>query len=229
MGVTLSGGATGASVSAVRARASVAATGFNVVTSADIPVADVAYILLAVGASLDTSGRYKYIPDIVVVSDAVQKLVQKTVRDSVFTSDFVALATTLGISDSVSFTEAFVAILTYVRSFSDSVSLSDQTTVSFSKSLADSAALTDALQYTFSKFLSDGVAINDSFAATDGLLYTFAKYTSNVVFAQDAAVLYPSKVISDMISVQDAGSLRSQGYCDFSYFAEDYVGASRTF
>lgn len=229
MGAKLSGGTSTASVSAVRARASVTATGFNVVTSEAIPVANVAYILLAVGASLDTSGRYKYIPDIVVVSDAVQKLVQKTVRDSVFTSDFTTLATTLGISDSISFTEAFVAVLTYVRSFSDSVSLSDQTTVSFSKSLTDSQTLTDALRYTFSKYLADGVAINDSFAATDGLLYTFAKYTSNVVFAQDAAVLYPSKVISDMISVQDAGSLRSQGYCDFSYFAEDYVGASRTF
>lgn len=27
----------------------------------------------------------------------------------------------------------------------------------------------------------------------------------------------------------DGGSIRSQGYCDFSYFAEDFVGASRTF
>lgn len=229
MGVTLSGGATGASVSAVRARASVAVTGFNVVTSAATPVADVAYILLAVGASLDTSGRFKFLPDLVVVTDAVQKLVQKTVLDSVFVPDSVALATTLGISDSISFTEVFLATLIYVRNFTDTASVSDQTTVSFSKSLADSAALTDALQYTFSKFLSDGVAINDSFAATDGLLYSFSKYISNVVFVQDSTVLFPSKVISDMIQVQDAGSLRSQGYCDFSYFAEDYVGASRTF
>ena len=33
----------------------------------------------------------------------------------------------------------------------------------------------------------------------------------------------------DTIPITDAGSLRSQGYCDFTYFQEDYVGASRTF
>ena len=30
-------------------------------------------------------------------------------------------------------------------------------------------------------------------------------------------------------SSTDAGSLRNQGYADFTFFAEDYVGASRTF
>jgi len=229
MGVTLSGGASTASVSVVRARASVTATGFNVATSAAIPAADVAYILLAVGASLDTSGRYKYIPDIVVVSDAVQKLVQKAVQDGVSITEQIALDTTVSFTDSVSFTEVFVATLTYIRSFSDAISTSDQTTIAFSKPLTDSATPTDALQYVITKYLADGVAINDSFAATDGLLYAFSKFTSNVVFAQDSIVLFPNKVFSDMILAQDAGSLRSQGYCDFSYFAEDYVGESRTF
>ena len=35
--------------------------------------------------------------------------------------------------------------------------------------------------------------------------------------------------LSDTTSIADAGSLISQGYCDFSYFADDYVGTSRTF
>jgi len=33
----------------------------------------------------------------------------------------------------------------------------------------------------------------------------------------------------DEASLTDAGSYRSQNYCDFAYFAEDYVGASGTF
>jgi hypothetical protein len=229
MGAKLSGGTSTASVSAVRARASVTATGLNAISSAATPAADVAYILLTVGASLDTSGRYKYLPEIVVISDAVQKLVEKATQDSVSVTDAVTLSTTLGLADSISFTETFLATLVFIRNLADSVAVSDQTTLDPEKRLTETVALTETLQYAFNKYLADGVAIGDSFEAADGLLYAFSKYVSNVVFVQDSAVLYPSKVFSDMISVQDAGSLRSQGYCDFSYFAEDYVGASRTF
>lgn len=45
----------------------------------------------------------------------------------------------------------------------------------------------------------------------------------------DAQVVQFTKVSSDSGVTADSGSLRSQGYCDFTYFAEDYVGASRTF
>lgn len=229
MGAKLSGGTSTASVSVVRARASVTATGLNAASTAATPAADVAYILLTFDAALDTSGRYKYLPEIVVVSDAVQKLVQKATQDSVSMTDAVALSTTLGLTDSVSLTETFLATLVFIRDFADSVAVTDQTTFGLEKQLAETVSLAETLQYTFDKYLSDGVAIGDSFEATDGLLYAFSKYVSNVVFVQDSVALYPSKVFSDMIPVQDAGSLRSQGYCDFSYFAEDYVGASRTF
>ena len=33
----------------------------------------------------------------------------------------------------------------------------------------------------------------------------------------------------DDASISDSGSLHSQGYCDVTYFLEDYVGISRTF
>jgi len=38
-----------------------------------------------------------------------------------------------------------------------------------------------------------------------------------------------ARAFTETTSATDAGSLRSQGYADFTYFAEDYVGASRTF
>lgn len=229
MAAKLSANTTAASVSVVRARASISVAGLSAVSSAITPAADVAYVLLTLDAVADTSGRFKYLPELVVVSDELQKLVQKAAQDSVSLSDVVTLSTTLGVSDSISFSEAFLATLVYVRDFVDSVAAADQHTLAVDKMLADTVSLTEALQYAFVKFLADGVSMNDSFAATDGLLYAFSKYTSNIVFVQDTATLYPSKVFSDMISAQDAGSLRSQGYCDFSYFAEDYVGASRTF
>jgi hypothetical protein len=47
--------------------------------------------------------------------------------------------------------------------------------------------------------------------------------------AVDATSLSPEKAIADMIELADAGSLVAQNYCDITYFAEDYVGESRTF
>ena len=52
---------------------------------------------------------------------------------------------------------------------------------------------------------------SDSSGVTDGDVLSFGKRPSNT------------------IPITDAGSLRSQGYCDFTYFEGDYVGASRTF
>jgi len=38
-----------------------------------------------------------------------------------------------------------------------------------------------------------------------------------------------TKILGDSSALSDSGSIRSQGYCAFDYFAEDYVGDIRTF
>jgi hypothetical protein len=294
---------TSASISKVRPRVSVSVVDPVVGTQVSIAAADVAYILMRPSAFLDTTGRFRYIPELVVVSDAVSLLVEKSLASEFsIDTDEVTLATDKGLFDSITFTEVFVATLVFIRNFTDSVAVPDVRTMAFAKALTDSFSFTDAASRVFTKSLSSGVAMNDSFDAGDGAVYSFTKGVSNVVFAQDAVAkgqhkvlsdsqgltdaqafefakalasaaviadaavrdvsklltdgvapsdalaflidklvdpdsvsiadataLSPQKAISDMIEPVDAGSLVSQSYCDITYFAEDYVGESRTF
>jgi hypothetical protein len=55
------------------------------------------------------------------------------------------------------------------------------------------------------------------------------KFTADIVSVTDSIVVSLGKIISDSLSVADSGTLVSQGYCDLTYFAEDYVGTYITF
>jgi len=87
----------------------------------------------------------------------------------------------------------------------------------------------DDVALAVSKSFTDIAAMNDSFDLGDGVVFTFTKSVTNIVSVQDSKILALSKGVSDMIEASDAGSLVSQNYCEFNYFAEDYVGESRTF
>lgn len=211
-------------------RASVSVIDPVVGVQASVAASEVAYILLSAGVRLDTSGRFRFIPELVIVSEAVSLAVSKTFTDNVGAdTDQVTIDTLKGLSDSVSFTEVFVATLVFLRDFSDTVDVPDAVALSFVRPLADDFATQDADARSFSKFLASGFAMNDSFDAGDGSTFAFSKGVTNVVFAPDVMTLSSTKGISDMIEPVDAGSLLSQGYCDLTYFAEDYVGESRTF
>ena len=89
--------------------------------------------------------------------------------------------------------------------FFETLGLSDVQVKSISKSLSDSQAVTDLSAQSVGKTLSDSSGTADSAALDIG------------------------SAVSDTIGSNDTGSIRSQGYCAFDYFLEDYVGASRTF
>lgn len=93
------------------------------------------------------------------------------------------------------------------RYITDAVSVSDQITKLFGKGFSDSVSISDVITKEAGKALTDSVSTSDSFFRT---------------------VDY-SRSFSDSVGTSSSGSLRSQGYCDFTYFAEDYVGYSRTF
>ena len=211
-------------------RASVSAVHPIAGVQASVAAADVAYVLLTVNANLDTTGRFRYIPEIVVVSDAVALAVAKALSSpAVLTSDEAVLETIKGLSETVSLSEAFIITLVFLRDFADSATVTDLAALELSRPLADGASVSDVSTRLLTKVLASGVAMNDSFETGDGLLYSFAKGINNVVFAADTATLSHSKGVSDMITPADAGLLVSQSYCDLTYFAEDYVGESRTF
>ena len=192
--------------------------------------AQTAYQPLSAATAVDDTGRFRYVPEIVIVSDAVSLAVTKALSSpEIMLSDTTVFDTVKGLSDSVGFTEVFLATLVFLRDLADTAVVSDAHAVAFSKPATDSVSASDASVRSFFKNLTSGVAMNDSFAAGDGLTYSFAKGITNVVFAADAANFSHSKSVSDMIGTTDAGVLAIQNYCDITYFAEDYVGEFRTF
>jgi hypothetical protein len=79
------------------------------------------------------------------------------------------------------------------------------------------------------KLVVDGVAMNDGLEAQDGFGIALTRGISNVTLVSDSRTLSFTGSRVESVAVQDSGYLRSQGYCDFSYFAEDYVGVALTF
>jgi hypothetical protein len=303
MPAVILGNTTTSATSIVRLRASVGVVDPVVAVQRTVAAADVSYILMVPSAFLDTTGRFRYVPELLVVTDAVELLVGKTLSSpGVNLTDALTHLTTKGLADNVSLTEVFLATLVFLRDFTDSVDVPDAHVIAFSKALVDNFALTEVVSRVFTKSLSSGVAMNDSFDLGDGAVFVFTKGVMNVVFAADtqtktvtkgvtdtqaladtlsynfakaladsvavveaislassklltdtagavdaavlafskladpdsvsladAVFLSPNKAFSDMIGAADAGSLVAQSYCDITYFAEDYVGESRTF
>jgi hypothetical protein len=120
--------------------------------------------------------------------------------------------------------ESFTRVVAFLRSFSDNPGLTDVNTLGVGKNVSENPAFSDANYVNFGKLLADTPSIGDVFA----LQLTLSPFTETPGVT-DSADVVPNKVFTELPSLTDAGSLRSQGYCDFTFFEEDYVGASRTF
>jgi len=109
------------------------------------------------------------------------------------------------------------------------------------KSNIASAAETFTRQVGYNRLFSDnsiasethyvvtGKHLSDIPVATETLVKSLTRQRSDSALFGDASVVTSGKVLLNLASSTDAGSLRSQGYTDFTYFAEDFVGASTTF
>ena len=214
----------------VKLRASVTLVDLQASVTCVVPVNAVDYVLLAVSAAMDTSGRYRYISDAFTVVDGMSYSLTKTLSDSFETTDAApVLSVTKPFADSVSFTELFSAMLIFLRNFTDTQVFTDTTAWALDKALADSVALTDTHSFTLTRSFADGFAMNDSFDMGDGAVYTFTKSINNVFFVTDTFSPIITKSLADTVTVTDSGLGSMQSYCDITYFAEDYVGISFTF
>ena len=208
MPAVILGNTTTSSTSIVRLRASVGVVDPVVAVQRTVAAADVSYILMVPSAFLDTTGRFRYVPELLVVTDAVELLVGKTLSSpSVNLTDALTHLTTKGLADNVSLTEVFLATLVFLRDFTDTVSVPDAHAVEFSKSLIDNFALADVVSRVFTKSLSSGVAMNDSFDLGDGAVFAFTKGVMNVVFAGDAQAKTVFKGLTDTQSLADVATL----------------------
>lgn len=229
MSARITGNSTAASVAPVKLRAGISTVVPIVGLTRVIPVSEVAYILLAVGAYLDTTGRFKYTTDVFSIADAAALSTSKTADADVFSVvDTPAITTAKGLADSAPVTDSVVTVLIFIRTFADTTSLADAKTLLISPTYSDSVGTSETLTRTFSKALADTFALND-LSDVAGPTWDFSDYTNNAVSTSDSTVITQDKGYSDSLSTADSGTLISQGYCDLTYFAEDYVGYNFTF
>ena len=127
-------------------------------------------------------------------------------------------------SETPSVSDVLAIVAAFTRSFTESPAITDSDTIETGKNVTENPSISETHQYNFDKLLGDTPAINDAFA----LQVTLNPF-SEAPGVTDTPSVVPNKIVLETPSLTDAGSLRSQGYCDFTFFEEDYVGASRTF
>ena len=137
--------------------------------------------------------------------------------------------------------------------FADGSAMTDNDVLAIGKALADPTISTDAIAFQQITVFNDIVGVTDDIDGAASILddqeMQFVKNTTNTsaitdlftrVVAFNRTFTDPTtmtdneswslgKGITELPSLTDAGSLRSQGFSDFTFFAEDFVGASRIF
>lgn len=188
------------------------------------PVAEVAYILLAVSAYLDTTGRFKYTTDVFSVADSASLNTSKTAdADAFAVSDSSVLDTGKGLSDSATMGDTVITVLIFIRNFSDTTTPADAKTLLISPAYSDSISEADLLAISFSG------AYTDSATLVDNLATSFSTAFADSFGQSDAIQLSPALGKTDSFSLTEAGVILIQDYSDPTYFLTDYVGASYTF
>ena len=201
----------------------------------------------------------KVITDTVGVTELFGFFRDRAVPDSATTADSAALTFSTSKADSATATDALTDLVftkapVDVASAADAI-----TAFSVSRALADTATGTDSPALLVAKPVVDTAstadasvvsvlkALTDTASGADAHVSNFTKIVSDLAALADAAALSASKALSDTSTLadvvansagkgiidtataSDSGLLTMQDYCDFTYFAEDYVGESRTF
>lgn len=178
-------------------------------------------------------------------------IVFRLISDTLSAAESLVKALGIGKSDSVSATEVLqfdvskvatdssnasdTALVGFGKVVSDSGATSDSNIIDFSKYVSDSANTTDQIQtFAIGKFITDSAYATDDFDGVavpdDDQTIQFVKSLGNIGYASDNDVKSIGKISSDSVSSSDNGTLINQGYVDnLNYFADDYVGAKRTF
>lgn len=190
--------------------------------------------------------------DTATPSDAAVLGLNKTLNDTVYATDDIDGIVTDDdqiiqfmkvLSEVVTPTETLVIANGFNREFVESAVSGDAAAKTFIKNLTDAVNVTDVADVSNAKVEnpSDGSSVSDqavlgvekvfteSPTASDAAFVEFMKGLAEAPTATDSAVIEAGKALIDSTSASDAGTLISQGYCDITYFAEDYVGTSRTF
>lgn len=176
----------------------------------------------------------KFLADQPAASDSINSFgTTKQLEDSLFVTDDVDGEATILDDQEVQFVKqrtdtAFIGDSIYIqrvylRDFFHAAATADDALFSVGKTLSDASGALD------NKYVVTGKHTYDIPAATDTLAFALTRARADSALLGDVNEVAFNKTLLELASTADAGSLRSQGYSDFTYFREDFVGASRTF
>lgn len=136
-------------------------------------------------------------------ADATSLGLARPLADALGASDSPLLASSKPLGDA--FAAADAAVKTAGKGLLDSASATDTSTARVAKAVLDATAITEQARFALSRTLADAYAVADATAKST------------------------NKGLADGAGASDSGTLRMQGYCDITYFAEDYVGIFTSF
>jgi hypothetical protein len=205
MGVKVVPNATASSTTIVRLRAAVTVSDdLAAAVTYALPAARIDYIDLAVGAILDTSGRFKFIPDSVLLLDAPKFDLSKALVDAYMALDATSVAALKVLADGFAMNDGSEAVDGSTYSFAKGISnvafVNDATTTAALKLLQD----TQVMQDLVAKDLSRPIA--DAFDMADDETVSALKGLSDSIEMQDSLVtlLLFLRNFADDVAVADA-------------------------
>ena len=152
-----------------------------------------------------------YNDSLTLVSDVPIVSAHKVSNESLVLSDFTLFSNEKLTIETVN-TEAAISKL-FVTQKQDSVGFVDFVTK----------------ELVFLRDLSDAFAVDDFTGIGDGLNVQSFKTIGNVAFLNDVSNKSLELSKTEVLLTSDIGFLVSQGYCDLTYFADNYVGSTRSF
>jgi hypothetical protein len=244
MGIRVLSNTTGALISSVKLRASVAVSNFAETTVYVKPVVEVEYIVLALVAYLDVSNKYRLYMDVVNTTETITKVFSKANLDIATTIDSKQISLGKRITDTSAAIDTKAVALT--KLLTDTVSKQDAASISFTRQSNDIVIpadvvntksvgknITDSLYkanegpnqkntYALTYFLED-------YCLEGGPSFAVNKVLTDTTTSADSrrATITAPKV--DSVRSSDSGSIGTTDYWAIDYVAGDYVGTYRTF
>jgi hypothetical protein len=195
---------------------------------------------------LAVSSMFKPLQDVISLTEMLQQTVQKILADAASAVEQAYLALSKPLTDSLLTVDIVDRVFDAARTYLDSVSQTEVLALDNTKPQTDTYAATDTFNRVFSAYLASA----DSQGTTDLARFDASKlvsenataidlldrvFSANLTASDSAltldvlASIDVSKLLTDAANAVSSGSLRMTDYADITYFAEGYVGSTRTF
>mgnify|MGYP000005051605 CR=1 FL=1 len=188
--------------------------------------------LIGVSESLDP-GLGKFLADAFSADESLAVSYGLNLADPVFATDDLdgeasaeddqEMQFFKSLSEAPAVTSLFERAVDYSRSFSNASSMTDDDVLVIGKNINEFIGLPETVEKDFDKSPSENPIVVDLAALA------LSRSLSDSGSIDETSVKLVGKNLGDAASVGDSGSFRGQGYSDFTYFADDYVGFAGTF